>query len=217
MTDRPNPSTKIPHRELGDPRTLRALAHPVRMQLLDQLIVHGPATATELAARLGETAANCSWHLRQLAKHGFLEEAEGGTGRQRPWRIRPQSTTISADNQTEPEFAAAREALLDVLLEQDLAALRAWQTGRASEPEQWRESAFAKQFNYLWLTAEELGSFKQALSELVERHLEPAIERIDPARRPAGSRPTRFVSWAVPSGPAHQADEPSTDSGEPPQ
>src|SRR3954453_23259402 len=75
-----------PHRRLRDPRELQALAHPVRMGIIELLSVSGPLTATELADRLDETPANCSWHLRKLAKFGFVEEAEGGTGRPRPWQ-----------------------------------------------------------------------------------------------------------------------------------
>src|SRR3954465_2595175 len=75
------------HRRLSDPRELQALAHPVRMAIIEQLSISGPLTATELADRLDETPANCSWHLRKLAKFGFVEEAEGGTGRQRPWQV----------------------------------------------------------------------------------------------------------------------------------
>src|SRR2546423_11325721 len=78
------------HRELRDPRALRAMAHPVRLRLMEELLIRGPATATELAERVGENPANCSWHLRQLAKYGFVEEAGGGTGRQRPWQIVPK-------------------------------------------------------------------------------------------------------------------------------
>src|SRR3954466_10040211 len=76
-----------PHRRLGDPRELQALAHPVRMAIIELLSISGPLTATELADRLDETPANCSWHLRKLAQHGFVEEAEGGKGRQRPWQV----------------------------------------------------------------------------------------------------------------------------------
>src|SRR4051812_49626096 len=75
------------HRRLSDPRELQALAHPVRMAIIEQLSISGPLTATELADRLDETPANCSWHLRKLAQHGFVEEAEGGKGRQRPWQV----------------------------------------------------------------------------------------------------------------------------------
>ena len=76
-----------PHRRLSDPRELTALAHPVRMAIIELLTISGPLTATELADRLDESPANCSWHLRKLAQHGFVEEAEGGKGRQRPWQV----------------------------------------------------------------------------------------------------------------------------------
>src|SRR5262245_14833912 len=71
----------------ADPVAMRALAHQTRLSLLDLLAVEGSATATRCAAVLGESAASCSFHLRQLAKYGFVEEAPGGTGRQRPWRL----------------------------------------------------------------------------------------------------------------------------------
>src|SRR4051794_21654441 len=76
----------MPHRRLHDARELMALAHPVRMGIIEHLSVSGPLTATELADRLDESPANCSWHLRKLAEHGFVEEAGGGIGRKRPWR-----------------------------------------------------------------------------------------------------------------------------------
>ncbi|MEO6512975.1 MAG: helix-turn-helix domain-containing protein, partial [Nocardioides sp.] len=88
MSDEQLPQT--PHRRLNDVRELKALAHPVRMGIIEHLSVSGPLTATELADRMDETPANCSWHLRKLAEHGFVEEAEGGTagqGRKRPWQV----------------------------------------------------------------------------------------------------------------------------------
>lgn len=66
---------------------LRALAHPVRQRLLRALAAAGTATATELAEQVGESPPNCSWHLRQLARYGFVTEAGGGPGRKRPWRL----------------------------------------------------------------------------------------------------------------------------------
>ena len=62
-------------RRLRDPRALTAVAHPVRMGILELLSVEGAMTATELADRLDESPANCSWHLRKLAEHDFIEEA----------------------------------------------------------------------------------------------------------------------------------------------
>ena len=64
---------------LTDPRALRAYAHPVRMRLMGLLRTEGPLTATRAADLLGESSGTCSFHLRQLAKYGLVEEAEGGT------------------------------------------------------------------------------------------------------------------------------------------
>jgi DNA-binding transcriptional ArsR family regulator len=79
--ERPEP------RRLTDAQTLRALAHPVRIALYEELAYGGAMTATELGERIGETPTTCSFHLRQLAKYGFVEEAGGGKGRARPWRL----------------------------------------------------------------------------------------------------------------------------------
>ncbi|TYP81268.1 ArsR/SmtB family transcription factor [Blastococcus xanthinilyticus] len=81
-------------RAVDDPRTLRALAHPLRMSLLGALRVEGPSTASRLADRLGESSGSTSYHLRQLAAAGFVEEVEGeGTGRERWWRALHRSTS----------------------------------------------------------------------------------------------------------------------------
>jgi DNA-binding transcriptional ArsR family regulator len=70
-----------------DARSLRGLAHPLRMKLLNALRRGGPATASQLAAKLGESSGATSYHLRQLAAHGFVEDApEHGKGRERWWK-----------------------------------------------------------------------------------------------------------------------------------
>ena len=71
---------------LTDPKAIRALAHPVRWALLEALGQAGTLTATQASEMLGESPANCAFHLRTLAKYGFVEEAGGGRGRERPWR-----------------------------------------------------------------------------------------------------------------------------------
>src|SRR4051812_34521811 len=72
-----------------DVRALRALAHPLRNRLLGQLRVNGPATASRLGRAIGESSGSTSYHLRQLAAYGFVEEVEGrGTARERWWRAR---------------------------------------------------------------------------------------------------------------------------------
>jgi len=65
---------------------MRALAHPTRLALLDHLHAVEHATATECSEFVGDSPSSCSYHLRALAKWGFVEEAEKGAGRERPWR-----------------------------------------------------------------------------------------------------------------------------------
>lgn len=192
----------VPHRDVRDPATLRALAHPIRMRLLDELLQYGAATATELAERIGDTQANCSWHLRQLHRYGFIEEADGGKGRQRPWQLLRQTFSLDlwGDNEPDPSGDLAGGAVWDILMERELAALRAWRTAKFQDAEVWRDAASEWQ-TWGWLTAEELAAFTRELGELAERHILARIDRVDPARRPAGCRPFRFVSWTTPSGP----------------
>src|SRR5215469_2376054 len=119
----------IPHKQITDPQALRALAHPLRLQLLEELAISGPATATELGERVGESPANCSWHLRQLARYGFVEEAGGGVGRQRPWQVVPVVRTWGrSDHDAELNFAG--DAAADMILDREVAALRAWERHR---------------------------------------------------------------------------------------
>src|SRR5215467_3284043 len=97
-------------RELTDPKAMRALAHPVRLALLEALTDAGTLTATEAGERVGESPANASFHLRQLAKYGFVEEAEGGTGRRRPWRLKQLGLWIE-DVHEDPEAQVASREL----------------------------------------------------------------------------------------------------------
>lgn len=78
------------------PRRLRGLVHPVRMKLLQLLQEDGPATATSLAARIGQSSGVASYHLRVLAEHGFIaEDTERGNARDRWWRAVHRSTSFT--------------------------------------------------------------------------------------------------------------------------
>src|SRR5215472_4220467 len=88
--------------EVTDPRAMRALAHPVRLDILSAL-AKGPKTATECAEAVGESPQSCSYHLRTLAKYGFVERAEATNGKERPWRKVKSGLNWSTD--TDPEAA----------------------------------------------------------------------------------------------------------------
>src|SRR5689334_4194271 len=73
-------------KRITEPAALEALAHPVRLDLLNYLMSNGPATASTCARAVGDTPSNCSYHLRMLAKFGLVGEAPSADGRERPWR-----------------------------------------------------------------------------------------------------------------------------------
>lgn len=206
----PSSVSEIPIREIKDPRELRAMAHPLRLRILEAVALYGPITATEVAERVGESPANCSWHLRQLARYGYVEEAGGGTGRQRPWRIVLEGRRWS-HGEEEPELARAGDAVTDVLLDMELRALREWLSRRHGEAPQWRDAGGLNQA-IGWCTAEELSELRNEIAAIFARYARRAV---DPASRPPGSRPVRFLAWGVPvlDGPsANAADTPGAAS-----
>ena len=95
MQDPRGPTNEPVTEVLLDRRNVRGLAHPLRIKMLGLLREHGPATATGLARRLGESSGATSYHLRQLEQYGFIVEAEGmGTRRERWWRAAHQITSF---------------------------------------------------------------------------------------------------------------------------
>jgi DNA-binding transcriptional ArsR family regulator len=192
-------------RRLTDASDLKALAHPVRMAILETLTLHGPMTATEVGERLGESASNCSWHLRKLAEHGFVSEADGGTGRQRPWQS--ASTGMQWDDpgpDDDADLSVAGKALTRILLDREMARLLTAVDRRPHDDEEWREATSITQ-SAMWLTADELAEVNTAITEL----LMARRERLEqPELRPEGSRLCAFMAWGVPNpDPARSAEE----------
>lgn len=181
-------------REITDVETLRAFAHPLRLRILEAVGLHGPLTATQVAEHVGESPANCSWHLRQLARYGFVAEAGGGSGRQRPWRIVTDGHRWGNGDES-PEVARAGDAAARVLLDLEYQALWDWMNVRRQEPPAWRDAGFFNQ-SIGWCTPDELSGLQDEVRRLFARYL----DRInDPAARPAGSRPVRLTAWGVPA------------------
>ncbi len=173
--------------ELSDARQMRAVAHPTRLALIGLLRREGPMTATQAGARLDESSGSMSFHLRQLAKYGLVEETGEGTGRQKPWRATAQFTSWSAAPQ-DPNLAEATTQLRRVLVARYAALTQAWIDHQPYESAAWKE---ASQFGdtFLWLTPEELTRLCGQLTAL----LEPYDSRLtDEAERPEGSR---LVNW----------------------
>jgi hypothetical protein len=181
-------------RELTDARTLRALTHPVRIALIETLLLGGAMTATEVGERIGESPTTCSFHLRQLAKYGFVEEAGGGKGRSRPWRLSSvgmQSATAHDD----PETEMAAGALVRMLRERQFARYRTWLETNKNFPRQWRDAAGSSE-SIIYLTPGELEELSQELLALL---LPRFRERLtDPARRPPDAVPVEILMLAYP-------------------
>lgn len=95
---------------------LRALAHPARMRMLGLLRSDGPATATTLATRLGLNTGATSYHLRQLAQHGFVEDdPDRGTGRERWWRASHQATSTTPEAAVDEQARDALDAFMQAV------------------------------------------------------------------------------------------------------
>jgi predicted transcriptional regulator len=182
---------------LTDPRALRAYAHPVRLALVELLRTDGPLTATRAAGLLGESSGTCSFHLRQLAKYGLVEEAGGGTGRQKPWRATTMFTDVPAVADS-PELAAAGHLLRSVLAERYFERVMRWLDRRPQEPPEWQQAA---QFGdwLVYLTADELAALGRRMSVLLEPYLDRTAS---PGLRPATARPVTWLQLAVPGEPA---------------
>ncbi|HEU0194510.1 MAG TPA: helix-turn-helix domain-containing protein [Gaiellales bacterium] len=193
----PNHAAPFPSRELTDPRSLRAMAHPTRLDLLELLAREGALTATAAGAALGLSAANCSYHLRQLAKYGFVEEVPGGgPGRNRPWRAVDLSHRWS-ESSGSPATDQAAQTLSQIVWERVTLRLAEWLAHQDEEPAEWRDAAFGAT-SILYLTPDELKQLGERVSELVL----PLVGRIsDRSARPAGSRAVSFIAAAHPIEP----------------
>ncbi len=180
---------------LTDPRALRAYAHPVRMALVGLLRTEGPLTATRAGELLGESSGTCSFHLRQLAKYGLVEEAGGGTGREKPWRATTTSTDWDAIGDGTPESAAATGLLASVVAERYFAQLARWLEASPDEPQEWRQAAMLGD-RVLYVTPAEL----EELGDRVRGVLDEYFERlVRPELRPPGARQVSWLSIAFPN------------------
>jgi len=182
------------------PRALRAMAHPTRLELIGLLRRGGPLTATQAAEQIGESPASCSFHLRQLAKYGLVEEAGGGRGRERPWRATAISTEWPVFGESE-ETRAAGEMLSRVVVERYFESAIEWLERQPSEPPEWAEAALFGDA-LVYMTVEELRQVEGQIRKLFE----PYLQRLEePAPRAEGSRTVSVIALAFPLAEPEQA------------
>jgi len=179
---------------LADEASLRALAHPIRWALIEALSVEGTATAARCAEIIGQSHASCSFHLRQLARFGLVEQAPTTSRRDRPWRLTSVRQSWSAGPTGDAARDRAAHDLTRVFVHRETERIRRWVGDQASAPIEWRRAAFHTGV-LTWLTPAELDEMSDAVSAVMQRY----AERIDaPQTRPAGARPVRLFSVGFP-------------------
>lgn len=176
--------------------SLKALAHPLRIQLLEVLSSYGAQTASSIAQRLGESSGATSYHLRQLAKHGFVREVAGkGTARERWWERPPGSLTISTpDLASDPagrevarlvnhQMSVRRTKVLEDFLDQSLDAL----------PTEWTEASMIATL-HTHLTSGQLDE----LTKETEKFLRSRLDKYRGQQGEPGTRPVQIQFNAFP-------------------
>jgi DNA-binding transcriptional ArsR family regulator len=170
--------------ELTDPRAMRALAHPVRLELLATLSA-GPLTATQCAERVGESPQSCSYHLRTLARHGFVERAEAGNGKERPWQKVARGLHWSGSSDSD-----AARALAGTFLARDFRLLQEY---LASPSAEWPDPMYTQAV--LRLTPDEGHALGEKIFELLEPYF--ANNRDD---APGAAVDVWWAGFGVPRG-----------------
>jgi DNA-binding transcriptional ArsR family regulator len=185
----PDPEPQRPERrQLTSAKEMRALAHPLRVAATELLAREGPMTATQLGEILGESPANMSFHLRTLAKYGFVEEAPGGSGRERPWARVGRGTAWDMDSD-DAATASAALGLARHMAQRAFDRRLEWDLTRATYPKEWRQAAFVYDIT-TYLTAAELDALGEQLNALLDRFAERTS---DHASRPEGAMPVSIV------------------------
>ncbi len=165
------------YRNVEDPETLRAIAHPLRLRLLGHLRLHGPATASELGRTLGESSGSTSYHLRQLERYGFIEpEPEQKSRREKVWKASHRYTRFELGASAEER--AAGNTIVGVQLEELVRGVRRRQSSALSE--EWLSALPANDYILTVSPAllEQLGERIAALIEDADAPTDPQARRV---------------------------------------
>jgi DNA-binding transcriptional ArsR family regulator len=175
---------------------LKALAHPLRVRMLGLLRINGPATASGLAQRLGLNSGATSYHLRQLEKHGFIEEdADRGSRRDRWWRARHESTSFLEPGAS-PEEVESGEAFAQAALFEQVRLMQLALQHYSRLPDAWQRASTLSDFT-MALTPEQA----RALNEKIEVLLWEAMRSTPPLTDgppPPGTMPFTVMVHAFP-------------------
>ncbi|MET1005599.1 MAG: helix-turn-helix domain-containing protein [Propionibacteriaceae bacterium] len=186
-------ASNVRTRTVTDPLALRALAHPLRLELYSLVAREGSLTAADAARQLSISHALASHHLRQLAKYGFVEPAETSDHRAHPWRVTATSLDLKP---TEPGSRASVDALDRYSVEQATHQFVEWQERRADEDPSWADLAGVHP-SLIYLTPDELSAVLEAWTKIIT----PLVETRPvghAAHRPAETVPVNVTLIAVP-------------------
>jgi DNA-binding transcriptional ArsR family regulator len=186
--DQERSSEDTPPPRFENPRSIRALAHPARLAIIDALAVGEELTATQCAELTGLSPSATAYHLKLLERYGLAETASPRPDRrERPWRAAGSHIRTDLDTST-PARAAAAAAVAAAYMDTTRAIGVEFTQGAAAEPEQWRDAALTNAD--LWLTAEEFHQVAEELAAVIA----PYRRRT----RPASSRLVRVMNVVVP-------------------
>lgn len=181
-----------------DAQGMRALAHPVRLAILNRLRAVGPNTATGLSEHVGATPSVTSWHLRHLAKHGLVRDAENrGTGRERWWESAARGFRFTASD--EPASREASSALRSVIERAEGDLVASWEREVQHQLELPWYAASGRANTTVLVTLEELVAIESAIEEM----LAPYVLRQDTevTEVPRGARTVRLLRYTLPDPP----------------
>ena len=175
--------------KLTDPKMMRALAHPARIAMWTHIAMRGPTTATECAEVAGLSPSACSYHLRTLARYGFIEEdrASAADGRERPWRARLLAFTME-DRPDTPAAGRLAGRLLVENLRDAAEEIRARYLDRKSEyPADWQVAA-GEMFSVAYVTPEEMQELRAKVLDVLQPYI-----RLEETERSPGALPVRVM------------------------
>ena len=201
------PAADRPPRREVDANSLRGLAHPLRVQLCDCLGIQGPATATQLAATLGESSGATSYHLRQLEKYGFVEEdTSRGHGRERWWRRVPGGLQIDSTKFVDsPATHDAAMLVVNEFYRSKAARAEHWRQTYEQWPKEWAERSAEGSF-HLKLTLDELGRLGEDLDRVIMEWGDKVRDRTDDGWRDVEVQLSMFPLGDPPPAPSATAD-----------
>jgi len=190
MTNNETPNEELPKVDLTprivDMESLKALAHPLRVKILDTLSTYGEFTASGLGERLGESSGATSYHLRQLEKHNFVREVVGkGTGRERWWERVPGGITIDSprDDSTPSERAASRLVLREWMTNRTILLNDFLDNGEEVLTKDWVEASTISMSN-LHLTRDQTAELTERLMAVIDEYVVAYRGQRVPGSRP---------------------------------